>query len=494
MFSLCVIGDANTGARRGSILFRSGDLCESQRVNSKLFSLAQRVADFLTVVVSFALGFVFYVANDRSVPYEFLQFVGLGALAGLIFLIVFHSIRLYESTTSLLNVVETRRLLIGWALGSLIFLATVFFFRFLDLSRLMMFTSLAIAFILLVLERSFTYHWHIKIRLRGAGSRSVVIYGAGVVGRHLYKRIYHSPGLGLHIVGFLDDDSNLWGKPVHIGELRGSHENIVLGGLDELPRLVKSLGLREVFVAIPNATYQRNLEIVQICRKSGLNVSVVPPTYGHQMHNIEVEDIGGIPILREKATQPHFLYAFLKRTFDLGVSVSALVFLSPLYALLALAVKIDSPGPIIFRQKRIGKDGFEFDFFKFRTMHVNANPYATTPQSAADPRITRFGRWLRRSSLDELPQFWNVLRGDMSIVGPRPEMPFIVAGYTDEQRERLRVRPGITGVWQISAVRGEPIHANLEYDLFYIEHRSLLLDLIIMIKTVATAVRGIGAI
>jgi len=464
-------------------------------VNLKIFSLAQRAADFFSIELSFALGFAFYLTNsNRSVPYQFGQFMGLGALAGLLFLVVFQSLRLYENKTSLLHVVETRRLLIGWALSSLIFLSLVFFFRFLDLSRLMISTSLGIAFFLLLLERSITYHLHLLIRINGAGSRSVAIYGAGVVGRHLYKRIYHSPGLGLHVVGFLDDDSALWGKSVHMGEVRRKSENIVLGGLDQLVILIESRGLREVFVAIPSATYQRNLEIVQICRRNGLSVSVVPPTYGHQMHNIEVEDIGGIPILREKETRPHFLYPFIKRSFDILMSLVALLCLSPLLFLLMLIVRMDSPGPIIFRQKRVGKDGVEFDFFKFRTMKVDADPYAVTPQSAEDPRITRFGRWLRRSSLDELPQFWNVLRGDMSLVGPRPEMPFIVASYNDEQRERLRVRPGITGVWQISAVRGEPIHANLEYDLFYIEHRSVLLDLIIVIKTVATAIRGIGAV
>ncbi|MGZ3731927.1 MAG: sugar transferase, partial [Bdellovibrionota bacterium] len=317
---------------------------------------------------------------------------------------------------------------------------------------------------------------------------------AGVVGRHVYKRIYHSPGLGLSVVGFLDDDTNLWGKTVHMGDIRRKVENHVLGGVDQIPKLVAEKGLAEVFVAIPNATYQRNLEIVDACRTAGLNVSVVPPMYGRQMHHIDVEDIGGIPILREKASKPHFLYASVKRTFDILVCVGAVIVLSPVLVLLALAVKLDSPGPIIFRQKRVGKDGVEFDFFKFRSMHVSANPYSHTPQQSSDPRITRFGRWLRRSSLDELPQFWNVLRGDMSLVGPRPEMPFIVATYNEEQRERLRVRPGITGVWQISAVRGEPIHANIEYDLFYIEHRSLLLDLIIMIKTVITAIRGIGAV
>ncbi len=460
----------------------------------KLFALTQRIADFLTVVLSFALGFACYLeSGSRSVPYEFGQFVGLGALTGALFLVVFQSMQLYESKTSLLNVVETRRLLLGWAIGSLILFSVIFFFRFLDLSRLMIFTSLGILFFLLLMERSLFYQLHINLRRKGSGGRAVVIYGAGVVGRHLYKRIYHSPGLGLHVIGFLDDDASLWGKTVHMGDIRRKVENFVLGGSEELAKLVGSRALGEVFVAIPNATYQRNLEIVQLCRKEGLNVSVVPPTYGRQMHNIDVEDIGGIPILREKETRPHFLYPALKRAFDILVSATAMLLLCWLYAILALVVKFDSPGPIIFRQRRIGKNGKEFDFFKFRTMRMETNPYATTPQSGKDPRITRFGRWLRRSSLDEFPQFWNVLRGDMSLVGPRPEMPFIVAGYTEEQRERLRVRPGITGVWQISAVRGEPIHANLEYDLFYIEHRSLLLDLIIIIKTVLTAVRGIGA-
>jgi exopolysaccharide biosynthesis polyprenyl glycosylphosphotransferase len=401
--------------------------------------------------------------------------------------------RLYDSKTSLLNVVETRRLLLGWAIGSLILFSAIFFFRFLDLSRLMIFTSLGSLFFLLLLERSIFYQLHINLRRKGSGSRAAVIYGAGVVGRHLYKRIYHSPGLGLHVLGFLDDDTSLWGKTVHMGDIRRKVENHVLGGSEELAKLVKGRALCEVFVAIPNATYQRNLEIVQLCRKEGLSVSVVPPTYGSQMHNIDVEDIGGIPILREKVKEPHFLYASFKRAFDVVVSSASMLLLFWLYAILALVVKIDSPGPIIFRQRRVGKGGVEFDFFKFRTMRSDVNPYATTPQSGQDPRITRFGRWLRRSSLDELPQLWNVLRGEMSLVGPRPEMPFIVAGYTEEQRERLRVRPGITGVWQISAVRGEPIHANLEYDLFYIEHRSLLLDLIIMTKTLITAVRGIGA-
>lgn len=464
-------------------------------MNSKIFGLTQRLADLLAVMVGFALGyFCYHASGTRTVPYQFGQFMVFGLLAASLFIVVFQSMRLYETKVSLLHVVETRRLLLGWALGSLILFAIIFFFRFLDFSRMMLATSLGFTFLLLVIERSITYQLHLLAMKKGGNSRQVVIYGAGVVGRYLYKRIYHSPGLGLHVMGFLDDDERLWGKEVHIGELRRKNENIVLGGFEQLLPLIRTKGLKEVFVALPNATYQRNLEIVQACRKEGLNVSVVPPTYGHQMHNLDVEDIGGIPVLREKESKPYFLYPFIKRIFDVVVSLTAIFLLSPVFLILCLLVRMDSPGPIFFRQKRVGLGGKEFDFYKFRTMYVDVNPYALTPRSSEDPRITRFGRWLRRSSLDEFPQLWSVVLGEMSIVGPRPEMPFIVAEYNDEQRERLKVKPGITGVWQISAVRGEPIHENLEYDLFYIEHQSMLLDIIIMIKTLVTAARGIGAV
>jgi putative colanic acid biosynthesis UDP-glucose lipid carrier transferase len=464
-------------------------------VKLSYFNLIQRIADFIAIVLSFSIGFCYYyVPAAKTVPYTFFQFLGLGAFAGILFLAVFQSLRLYESKMSLLNVVETRRLILAWSLGSLILLGSTFYFRSLDLSRIMVTVSLSISIILLIGERSLVYHLQVRHRLKGGVGRFVAIYGAGIVGRHLYKRIYHSPGLGLQVAGFLDDDKKLWGQEIRFGEIRRKNGNVVIGGLEKLPSLVLEKHVKEVFVAIPNATYERNLEIVQECRKLGCSVSVVPPTYGRQMHSIEVEEIGGIPILREKVSEPHILYPALKRVIDLFVSLALLFILSPVIFIVVLIVKIDSPGPIIFRQKRVGLAGKEFELYKFRTMHQEANPYAYTPTSSEDSRITRFGRWLRRSSLDELPQLLNVLRGDMSMVGPRPEMPFIVAGYSEEQRERLKVKPGITGVWQISAVRGEPIHANMEYDLFYIEQRSLLLDVIIIFKTLVTAIRGIGAV
>jgi lipopolysaccharide/colanic/teichoic acid biosynthesis glycosyltransferase len=183
----------------------------------------------------------------------------------------------------------------------------------------------------------------------------------------------------------------------------------------------------------------------------------------------------------------------LKRSLDISASCVLLIVLSPLLVAVALVIKIDTDGPVFFRQKRIGKNGSAFDLWKFRSMRADAPPYERSPVSTLDPRLTKSGRLLRRLSLDELPQLINVLQGDMSLVGPRPEMPFIVEQYGALERQRLRVRPGITGLWQISPARAMPIHENVEYDLFYIEHRSMLLDCSIMLRTIAAVVRGIGA-
>lgn len=463
-------------------------------IHWNLFNFARRIADVAAIILSFALGFWIYIRDPgHSTAYSFGNYLLFGCCVAVLFSIVFHSARLYERESSLLNVAESRLLILSWVFGSLLVFGLVFYSRIIDVSRLMLTWSLVISLLLVMIERWLVYRLGIALLVRGRPYRRAVIFGAGVVGKHLYKRIYHSPALGMKVVAFLDDDTALWGKPVHIREISARNGNTVVGGIDCLQELVAKEGVREVYIAIPSATYQRNLEVADICRKLGMKVAVVPPTYGHLMHNLEVKDIGGIPVIQEKIMEPYFLYPFLKRLFDLVISLLAILLLSPILLVIALIIKQTSPGPVVFKQKRTGKDGKEFDFFKFRSMYVDVNPYGFTPKNFEDPRVTPFGRWLRRSSLDEIPQFFNVLKGDMSIVGPRPEMPFIVATYNEEQRERLKVKPGITGVWQISAVRGEPIHANMEYDLFYIEHRSLTLDLIIVLKTIATAARGIGA-
>jgi lipopolysaccharide/colanic/teichoic acid biosynthesis glycosyltransferase len=188
------------------------------------------------------------------------------------------------------------------------------------------------------------------------------------------------------------------------------------------------------------------------------------------------------------------VFAVCKRVVDIIGSLLLIVLLLPVFVLIALLIAVDSGGPIFFRQHRIGKDGRRFLLWKFRSMHVDAPRYAVSPIFQTDPRMTRVGRLIRRISVDELPQLINVLWGDMSLVGPRPEMPFLVARYTAEQRRRLAVKPGITGLWQISSGRAHPIHENLQYDVHYIQHRNPVLDTAILLRTLTVVLRGAGTV
>ncbi|QDU40420.1 UDP-N-acetylgalactosamine-undecaprenyl-phosphate N-acetylgalactosaminephosphotransferase [Maioricimonas rarisocia] len=199
----------------------------------------------------------------------------------------------------------------------------------------------------------------------------------------------------------------------------------------------------------------------------------------------------------EYGARPRPVFDIGKRCFDIVFSAAILLLTLPFSLLVTLAIWLESGGPILFRQQRVGKDGRLFWIYKFRSMYPETPKYAVTPTNDdRDPRVTRVGRLLRKSGLDELPQFWCVLRGDMSVVGPRPEMPFIVEAYSPRARRRLRVLPGITGPWQISTHRHEPIHENLQYDLYYLAHRSMILDVKLVTRTAVLAgtalYRGLG--
>lgn len=185
-------------------------------------------------------------------------------------------------------------------------------------------------------------------------------------------------------------------------------------------------------------------------------------------------------------------YDIAKQAMDRCGSLMLLIALSPLLLILCLVIRLDSPGPAFFRQLRVGLNGRRFSIWKFRTMYSGTPAYARSPRNPRDIRVTRIGRFLRRTSIDELPQLLNVLRGEMSLIGPRPEMPFITAQYTRIERQRLIVRPGMTGLWQISPARSQPIHHNLQCDLHYICNRNLLLDTAILLRTVLVVISGNG--
>jgi len=205
---------------------------------------------------------------------------------------------------------------------------------------------------------------------------------------------------------------------------------------------------------------------------------------------VKIDKIGQIPLIKEDDDFKNS-YLRIKRYSDLLFAVILLCLLWPLYIVIAFAIKIDSKGPVFFKQDRVGKDGEIFQIYKFRTMSVETDPYAINPLDQNDSRITKAGKFLRKSSLDELPQIINVLKGNMSFIGPRPEMAFIVAKYNEIHKERLKILPGITGLWQLSGDRKKAIHENMNYDLYYIRNVSFFLDLTILIKTLVFTFKGI---
>jgi lipopolysaccharide/colanic/teichoic acid biosynthesis glycosyltransferase len=218
------------------------------------------------------------------------------------------------------------------------------------------------------------------------------------------------------------------------------------------------------------------------------------PRFHHLMSfKVKIETLDSIPLITRADPRPTLLGQAAKRILDLVFSSLVLLITAPLFLVIAILIKRESQGPVFFVQSRVGKDGKPFRMIKFRTMHAHLSGDAPTPRTRGDPRITPTGRWLRRFSVDELPQFLNVFLGDMSVVGPRPEMQFIVDQYGPLDRERLRTKPGVTGLWQISYARQMAIHDNLDYDLYYIEHQSLLLDLVIIALTLFAVVKGTGA-
>lgn len=458
-----------------------------------LISGMQIIADFITAVGTFLMSYWIYVDVLRGdSPQKLPSFAIISAAVAVLYLVLLDKEGLYRREISLLNVKELRGIFYVGIYAAAVVLSLMFYIRSTSFSRFTFTFALVATPIFLYLQRQVFYQLHVYFHRRGISQKRVFIYGAGSIGTHLAKRLYGSPSLGLFPVGFLDDDQARSAQQVRWTGNCPRDGVQILGGEDVLHR-AKEYGVEMVFIALPSATFDRNQALVEACVAQGLVYAIVPNAYEKFIQRVETFELGGIPLIRRRDNRAAFGYLVAKRLLDLVLSSLFILALSPLVILIGIAIKFDSRGPTLFKQKRVGLNGKEFSFYKFRSMYVDAPKYARTPADPNDSRITSVGRWLRRTSLDELPQLFNVWRGDMSLVGPRPEMPFIVETYTPLERQRLLAKPGITGVWQISAVRGEPIHANIEYDLFYLEHRSILLDLAIIIKTILSVIRGVGA-
>jgi exopolysaccharide biosynthesis polyprenyl glycosylphosphotransferase len=343
--------------------------------------------------------------------------------------------------------------------------------------------------LLLVAEKQFIYVLIRNLHTQGHGVQNVLIYGAGFTGRRLFSALVRSPKLGLNPVAIVDDDNSLAGRQVfEYGYKRERSVPVVKGPLTG--ELIREHAASLVVVGIPSLSRERLNAVIAQTLTAQARVAFVPQLSNGADVLTDYVDIDGVLIASLGAASTKLGYETAKRVFDFVCVLGLMLVTAPVWAVIAALIRRDSPGPIFFKQTRVGLQGRMFRMYKFRSMYVNAPQYDFHPTDADDPRITRVGRWLRRTSLDELPQLLNILKGEMSLVGPRPEMPFIVESYDKGHLQRLKVIPGLTGLWQLSADRAFLIHENIHYDLYYIRNRNIFMDLAILLHTAIFAMRG----
>jgi exopolysaccharide biosynthesis polyprenyl glycosylphosphotransferase len=350
---------------------------------------------------------------------------------------------------------------------------------------------LGIAFVGLV--RFFFTLWQQRWRSAGVIARRTVVVGAGEIGARVERRLEQSPAYGLMPIGYVDDD------PPPAAAV-GGRKAPLLGPTSDLVRVVEAHHVEHVILAFPTSADHEVLPLLRRCAAQGVGLSVVPRLFELINSRLAFEPVGGLPVATLHTTNPLGATFALKHAFDRVLAVALSVVIAPLLAVIALLVKGESRGPVLFRQRRIGRDGRPFELLKFRTMtHDERAPVFALAEGLAPggvegvDRRTRVGRWLRRTSLDELPQLFNVARGEMSLVGPRPERPEYANTFARDlarYAERHRVRAGITGLSQVHGLRGQcSIADRVELDNYYIENWSPGLDLKILLMTILAVIR-----
>lgn len=324
-------------------------------------------------------------------------------------------------------------------------------------------------------------------RAHKTGVHRAVVYGAGGAARRIISVLLQSHRLRILPVAMVDEiAASPRTSAVQMGYRRGRSIPVLDGPFKT--GILRAFNCSLLIVVTRNLSGKQIALAEEAAERAGVRIARLSGGEFERPARVETIDLDGLSLVSATELSMSFLGSFVKRAIDLLGSAALLLSFAPLLALIAVAVRLESPGPALFVQQRVGRGGAIFSMYKFRSMYLDTPRYQRSPESASDPRITRIGRLLRRTSLDELPQLLNILLGEMSLVGPRPEMPFVVQRYNEYQRQRLQVMPGLTGLWQLSADRAFPIHEALEYDLYYIRKQGFFMDVAILIHTLFFAI------
>ncbi|RMF82063.1 MAG: sugar transferase [Chloroflexi bacterium] len=412
-------------------------------------------------------------------------------------LINYRSAGLYKSVRGRAWLEEIYIIANGAASASVVLMALSFVFQPLVFSRLMLVYVGIVTTASLSLTRLIRRFIEARLRSQGIGVERVLVIGAGEVGMAVLRSMIARPELGYHPVGYLDDNPER--GMVDLGRVKG------LGALDNLEEVIRTEQVDLVMLTLSWDNRERIMTLMRLSRSAGAQVRVVPDAFQLNLRQVQVENLDGIPLLRIDGHTPfRGTNRLIKRALDVGVVLAALPFLLVIFALIALAIRLQGGGPVIYQQRRVGENGREFYLLKFRTMIDNADKMHKELVEAAgedprhpklknDPRVTKIGRFLRTTSLDELPNLLNVLRGQMSLVGPRPPTPDEVELYEPWHLQRLQILPGITGLWQISGRSDIPFEEMCLLDIYYIENWSVKMDAQILLMTIPRVLLGSGA-
>lgn len=452
------------------------------RPHSSKLAFVHRLID--GAIIIYSLHICIQIFNFPTMPKYGLA----GVTAVLLFLMFAEVNGTYHSWRSEPIWREIYRVLIVWVWVACWLVGLAFLFRISELySRRVTLAWLMLAPALLILLRVVVRFWLHSLRKRGWNSRSVVIAGGGRMASRVLAQIESAPWMGMKVVGIYDD---------HVHDHRPLHKK-----LSNLVRDVQALHVDYVYITLPSGEEKRSLELINDLADTTATVCVVPDHFVFDLLNAQWTSIGGIPMVSVFASPFYEVDGWLKRAEDLVLGSLILMLVAVPMLLIAIGVKLSSPGPVFFKQRRYGLNGEVIEVLKFRTMMVSEDGEHIPQAKKDDPRVTRFGAFLRRSSLDELPQFFNVLQGTMSIVGPRPhavahneEYRHVIYGYM----HRHKVKPGITGWAQINGWRGETdtlekMRKRVEFDLNYINNWSLWLDVKIIFRTITCVFKGKNA-
>ncbi len=458
--------------------------------------------DALSVILAFYLAWYlryerqWYHTVDPAFYTDFGFYFQVGVIAAIFTLLIFYVQGVYTMPRGASFFAEFSRLFTSSAIVTIVLMVGNYMFQPLYHSRLVY--GMAGGFILLLttlahLGNRYLTSW---MRKQGLGTRRILLVGAGEISRTIMRTLLAEPALGYDVLGFLDDNPQKGQR--NLGPFHG------LGPIDNLPQVLVENQVDEVIVTLPWQYHRRITSILHQCERMNVRARVVPDVLQLSLDRVDIEMLNGIPLISVKKagfTRTQFL---VKRIMDLALSSLGLVLALPIMGVLALAIKLDSPGPVLFVQTRVGRNGHFFKAYKFRSMIPEAE--RLKPQLEAlneadgpifkikdDPRLTRVGRFLRRTSLDELPQIFNVLKGEMSLVGPRPALPEEVEQYEPWHRKRLQALPGMTGLWQVSGRSNLSFDEMVMLDIYYVENWSPALDISILLRTIPKVIIGEGA-